>query len=955
MIISNERFPIYVRAMDYLIASQLKTYKKTFTAFKQSKALQATVLDNITSILNEKLMDPKLTDQQYEEIRSILNPENRYYFNKAYFKSTVYDTLKGFTLTDDIYNFSTEQLDQMEEIAEEYNDVEVPDYDEEDTASKPERFDRTGSEDSALSLSDDALQDFFRSIPKIKDVTYNDKGEIINIEYELDELGFPSNHSYYDVFYKTKRILEGSFRIDDMVSRMNNLNNQRLFPELKIIAESLAVIMDNKTEKNFYRAIQNVQFIQSFYHVMSMPEVKNMQLTQNFIPLKREYKTFKPIMVSYRVASRSLSLKIIQGWEKDFMDRRNKTFTSFEKFDTESSKILSTPLYKTEDGKLMFNPLIDYSTLYNTEKISDLRKFFELIGITFNNKVFQDPQAIDELKEAKSKYVFNLNIYKQYVYEEFFVDLIAYYDKSKISIEDFNTPEELIKNAPAVVIDELIKNWFISNPITFFNDKREYVIPKGKKQVTLSTNTLRFVIEDIASIEEMFGDRVSSGAFRIEDKTKYPYYIPNRMLITTSLLNKVNSFSDFSSELYLEQLDPLKNPWIKRSYFMKKMFDHTGQRNRNKKKLVSIEVEDIASVVIKDEDVNGLITSVEKHPRSLNRKEKFFTDVLTLFEAGAIETPRAETSSTIFSIRLSNYDGKKLPIVARDLFNKFPETFHSIVKDYFAAEIEKRQWYIKNDQNIKGANKKPLAEQFNVFQGILPAELIAKVEKYLDLKADEIFTKEDIERDFRAAIEEYFGDLVKKIRPRFDALSDYQRKMLKNVSGIPGDSTIPLAKIFVLNHFVLSQEFYNLYFGDLYFYKNAFKRGKFVTNTGNTFFIDDYRNQLLNGIQSSTMNSIITGEPITPRDFRYINTSTIEDVELSSAYVDKNDANNRILNDIINARVASGYAKTGSPEFIGEIEKIKKSLEKYQKINIADGQGIISLDFYRNFSIITNI
>jgi len=948
-IVSNERFPLYVRAMDYLVGKELRDRNKSFTAFKQSKALQSAVIDNVFLALEEKYNDPTITQDQADELFSIL--ENERDFTRAYLAATSYQTLKDFTISEDVFNMSTEELAAFEEMESQYEDVE--DYDEtEELDSKPERFDRAGNEDSAFSIADYAIQDFFRTIPKIKNVRYDQQGNPTAIEYEMSELGFPENHKYYDVFYKTKKILSGALDMDTMQARMRDKNNQRIFPELAIIDEFMSRFISVPDDKNFYRSVQNIQFVQAFYHVMVMPEVPNMQLTQNYLPLSRDYVTYKPTMVSYRTASRALSLKIIKTWEKNFKDRRGKTFIDARTWDSQKGQFGTTPLYLTEDGKLMLNPFVDYTKYPST--LDGIRSFWETMGVNFNPKVFEDPTSVRQLLDIKNVMTKNLSAYKSYLLNQLQTDMAG--------LLEYVTDED------AAGVNDIVQEYFINNPVNFFNEKKQYttVNEKGKAVANL-TESMRFMFEDMAATEEKFGERISSGSFKIEDKTKYPYYIPNQLLITTEMINQLDRTSDFALNTYLQNLDPLKNPWMKRSLFMKRLFDQNGNRAKDSEgKPMRIIVEDIASVRILKDDGDNIISVTEKSPRSLTADEKFFMDVLTMFRAGAIEIPRAETSSTMFVIRLSDYGrGKLMPIGIQDVIGKgnaMPENFHAIVKDYFAAEIEKRQWFKDNDTNVKGANKKPLANQFNVFEGILSKEFKDKVVAAMDAgqTADQILSDQKTDSEFRREIEDYFNAQIAEIRPKFDGtktgLSEDQKEMLRDTLGSPNLKSFgSVAKAFVLNQFILSQEFYQLYFGDLYFYKNSFKRGKYVTNTGNTFFVDELRNQLLNGIQNSTLNSIITGKKPGGKDFRVIKTSIMNDVEMQSAYVNDNDNQNRMLNDILNMRVASGALQVNTPQYAAAKAAIKDNLQKYNLINIADGQGIIGLDFYRNFSIMTNI
>lgn len=949
-IVSNERFPVYVGAMNHLIGKELKTRGKSFTALKQSKSLQSAVFEKVFNSLTEKYESDSITEEQADELESIL--DNWYDFVKAYLPASEYDSLKDFKVEEDIFTLSSDELMAMDDIANTYDEPE--DIDENEEASRPELFGtQPGNEEAAFSIADDPVQDYFRSVEKIKELK-----EDGTIEYVTDELGFPVNHTYYDIFYKVKKLLSGKFSMSAMLKAMEDPNNIRLTPELKTIREDLGKFFDNKTEKNHYRNVQNIQFLQSFFKVMVMPEVPNMQIGLDFTT--GNYKFFKPTMISYRKASRSLSLKIIQNWAKNFKDIRGRDYIGFRDLLVEKKNHIEHPLYLTEDGKMLLNPFADYQQLF-PQTIKGIKEFYLTLGITLNEKVFQDGPSVELLRKHKTKIIRNLSIYAKYKEPIYAEEAEEFLVADKIDTSNITSLKGYVEAMPDEAIDVAARLHFIENPLSFFNEKRIYEISqeiRGKEKISKeSTDALRFIFEDIAELEEKFGERISSGSFRIEDKTKYPYYIPNQLLLINNMLNEVKSHNDFVNHFYLQHLDPVKNKWLKRSYFYSLMFDYNGERNRGLNDTpITIVTEDIASVRMKTED--GI---TEKHPRSLTTNEKFFMDVASILKAGAIEMPRAETSSTMFSVRLSDYgNGKALPITFKEVLgatgDRLPELFQEIVKNYFAAEIEKRQWFMKNDPEAKGANKIPLAKQFNIFQGILSPELRAKVEKFLHMTPEEIFEQEGINGEFRKEVYDYFEKRVAEIRPKFDSLPQEHKKMLADTVEYPQiQSMYSVAKTFVLNRFILGQEYYNLYFGDLYYYKNPPKRGKIVTNTGTSYFIDEYRNEWLNGIQNETLNSIYTGKKPGGKDFRTYKTAVVKDVVMQSAYVHDDDNQNILLKDILNMRVAAGVMVPGTPSYIQELKKLKEILSKYNKIDIADGQGIIGLDFYRNFSIITDI
>lgn len=950
-IISNERFPVYAQAIGYLIQKELENAKKSFTAFKQNKKLRITVLKNVFQVLEDRyISDTTLTSQQVEELYNI--SENKYDFAQAYMESSEFQTIKGVKIDEETFSISVDELNAMDSE----DDVEESGDFDKDEASSSEMFTPDANEKSAMSLADDAIQDFFRTIEIIKGK--NPDGTHI---YELDEFGYPKRYTYHDIFYKVKKLLSGAFQLNDMIARIEDPVNLSVLPELEKISKTIRFFVNiNSTEKNTYRRIQGVQFLQSFYKIMVMPEVDNMQLTINFKNIKKDRQGARKFISSFRKLSRNLSLKIMSIWDKNFKDTRGKEYYEF--VDNPSIDVLDSMFYKTLGNKVLFNPFLNYDNLFPSSNVENVKKFFDAIGIILNPKAFTDAKTVVKLKEIKKKITTNINLYSRANYDEMAAEIASVAKSAGIEEQDI---DKIFEKLPIDILDSIISKYYISSLQKEFGISRTYDILETKKGrdsfVKKQADNLFFAFEELAEIEEKFGERVSSGAFRVENKTKYPYYVPSQILITTELLNRINNTSDFNDNdnIYLNHINPITKKWMMRSVFYKALFDQNGNRKVDiDGNPVKIVTQDIASIKIIGTD--GKVT--ERHPRSLTKSEKMFMDMITLFTSGSIEIPRAETSSTVFTIRLSDYGkGKALPIsTAEASGTSIPESFHQIVKDYFAAEIEKRQWYMKNNP------ASPFAGKFNIFEGILSNEFKSKIVSMLDKNADDILDG-DVLSEFRKEIEKYFRERVNEVLKFFEVgkegLSPEQLEVLKDATGSLSfdprgklNSSKTIATSFILNHFVISQEFYNIFFGDLYHYKNPFKRGKFVTNTGTSYYIDAIRNRLLNSIQTSTLHSIYSGKETGNRDFTKLNTAVIEDVVMQSSYVNFDDPRQNImLQDILAVRAMAGSLPKGTEEYTRFVQDTLKRLEKYKEINIADGQGIISLDFYRNFSIMTDI
>jgi hypothetical protein len=949
-IISNERFPLYKRTMDALIAKELQEQKKSMTAFRHSKVLQKGVLNNVrVELIDRYSDDDELTDEQNEEFEAIIS--NYPQFINAYLKVSNYESLKGFTIDDDVFTSSVDELSAIERITEENDQVEDVDELNDDDDSKPDRelFDRGGNETSAYAGAEDEVKDFFSTIPKLK----------ADGTPELNELGYQENHKQYDIFYKTKKMLEGAFTLEEMLSRLHSEDNHRRFPELKIIAERLEDILNNTTEQNKVRRIQNEVFIQAFTHAMELPHINNMQVTVNYRALGKKK---RGITSTYKKLFRSIALKIIKNWGKNFKDRRGKqSMTVRQNSDMLDINRKENAVYISSSGKVLLNPFLDYSIMFPKNDKAGIKGFFDLLGFNLNEKIYSDRDAMKLLSDTKIALTAQLSK----VGEESLLGMVDVLEEISGEELDAAGVRRVLNSLSTDALDDLAPQFFISDPVNYFSERKtlhitKHVIP-----------ALKFEFEKISAFEELYGDLVSSGSFSIEGKTKYPFYIPSQLSLVTRFLNQANSQQHLQGNPALDPINPLTKPWMKRSLFMKNLFDITDKTLEKKVDKagnpIEIIVEDISSYKEINED--GSVT--EMASASLSKVDKLFFDMLTVVNTGAVELPRAETSPTTFSMRLSAYGTQTHALRPAVMNNYVNDDFQGAIKEIFLSEVEKRSWYHENDEGNK------LAGKFDVFEGILSKELKDRIWELsthptIPVRADNLFEEDfkdgiSIRKQFEDETDAYFRKREADLKPTFDKLTTEQKSVLKDALGGNTDPAKETAasknqyaesralKLLIGTKFLLDAEYRNLLFGDYNFYKNPFKRGKSVVNTKTPMIVDSLRNQRLNDLQFQTLHSVATGKEKAPfKDFSTIRSGIMTDFEIPSSYIAKNDEDNVMLQDLVNFFTATGIITKENRE--AKIQELKDNItSKYEKINVADGQGIVGLDFYRNFAIVTKI
>jgi len=505
---------------------------------------------------------------------------------------------------------------------------------------------------------------------------------------------------------------------------------------------------------------------------------------------------------------------------------------------------------------------------------------------------------------------------------------------------------------------------FVKQPLTLLRLRNhEYDIDEGDTLIKIKNH--HYNIMALGEMQEFFGDDVSSGRFVVDDRAKYPYYNTTQLLLISNLLNQVDNRQSIQDDPHLVQISP-NLPWMRKNFFYSSMFEKNGERRKVDGENVQVLVEDIASFQIIRRGADGKLIFSERPVTKLTKQEKILFDVLTLLEGGALEVRRAEVSPSIMTMRLSNYNGKEgsLPLSIASLTSTVsgkpmsePLGFFNYLQNLVIAEYEKMFWY----RNNYGENLEKFSTQLNLFENILSPELKKSIEEKVQEAKDngtdtyDIFSNNlDIKNKLKEELDSYFQNEIKEFTKLLDTLTETEKKVIfstVNLSSTNITSSLQtVSKAFILNRFILRAEFDNLVFGDLYYYSNPTKRGKIITNHGVPFYIDAVRNAMLNKVNKQSLNSIYNKKAVPDnKDFSIIKSGFIEDIVMESKY---HSTQNLIKNL---TKVNSYYKLFNEADLEKFIADATKKLIPYTEIKATDGQGIISLDFYRMFAIVARL
>lgn len=412
-----------------------------------------------------------------------------------------------------------------------------------------------------------------------------------------------------------------------------------------------------------------------------------------------------------------------------------------------------------------------------------------------------------------------------------------------------------------------------------------------------------------------------------------------RNFLSTSVgaLNSASNYQELISTPEFAHYDVTNNPYVRYSVFMNTMFDlTTGAR---KTVVFDGKVEPVQMIL---GNYNGLkiegTKKIASSNTSLNPRQKLIFDLNSLLTKGSIEIMRTESSSGSFFMKLNTYHNRtNHPVKFTEFSNSFRSpAFMEKIVNYLAMEL----YRIKNfetetdvSQSIKDASK-----GFYYFRDILrlpddPESLKNKLKAGIQTSeiADVIeANRPAIEERIENFFEDQFNSMRRLMASENVTADDLDRQSLKTYD----DDLNQVIRGFVANSFIFNTEFIILFDGDLVYqkdYKDYFKRAKGDVSTGKTPMTDNIFANFMRKIDKATFAGFLGSSHL--NDYRTVRTANIEDYKTTSSYVDHG--------------IIESNLKAVNPNITQK--QIDKILEKYKDLNVADGQGHITLDFYRQF------
>lgn len=397
-------------------------------------------------------------------------------------------------------------------------------------------------------------------------------------------------------------------------------------------------------------------------------------------------------------------------------------------------------------------------------------------------------------------------------------------------------------------------------------------------------------VRDLAVLEgRTTGELASLTYFTAEGEMIQALMQKNTMSTIVSVINDVSTLEGLYQKLpYLRY-----NNFFNNGYFRDQIFDEGG--NKKESFMIMGNYNGYS-------DKNHKKNSVSS--KSMTYKEKLITDINAFGGSrnGVTDIPRTESSSSFYFIKPSNH------------YKLDRKESYGYIKKYLSAEINRIKKSTLRNGNSFFMFDKILSDESK--EGLLSGELsVDNIEDELD---------------------KYFTSLAKGL---LDRIKSYSLTKGDIAIAYDGDRVNPnFLRDFVRNYFINAAEFTFLTTGDPSYFKDFHKRIKTFVSTGIPFVQNSYTSIYLDDSYSDTLAYTINKKSKRRDNSKTYKTSIIKEFTNS----DRLNADNK------SKKIQDDLAKAGI-----ELSDEEKKLfdDTYNNLKIADGQGYINMDFYREFML----
>lgn len=386
--------------------------------------------------------------------------------------------------------------------------------------------------------------------------------------------------------------------------------------------------------------------------------------------------------------------------------------------------------------------------------------------------------------------------------------------------------------------------------------------------------------------------------------------IPNTFTFLSQEVNKL-SIEEFNNLQSVQKGDP---DYAKKR-LLGNVFSTLFQHSRTKQKLFGLRKRNLQFL-----SYGGMSDQDAKVTSDLSQSDWVKMQINTMLKVGTNEIMRPETLTSGWAWKVEGMNKGELWVTSKaDFFNQ--------LKEYLKGEL-KRINLSRELPDFKYYNK-----ELSLFKGLLELDL-SRIEGMNSTEVD-LFVDENFS-EFKPQLEQWFENEYLELQEHTTNLRADDIDL--GIRNKYNDNAALILEHFLMNDIIYNIETSILFYGGVEWYKDFHKRAKGILSTGqippmdNTYWQTRTRDNTLTGLHGHTNHF----------DWK-IKTAILKEDEAKSLFVDQI---RKGAEDSLHKRLTRLGEKVSKAEVK---EKLQKKIDNYNFMEIGDGQGWCTLDFYREF------
>lgn len=812
-------------------------------------------------------------------------------------------------------------------LKESYNEIE-------DTTSIEASKQFKDASGNTFSSKELASEETLMLLSGIFKVQKNAKGEVVkddegNIQYEKDFFGIPKLESVDIMWNRLAKILEGSYDIYEMYQRLaDNVEN---FPEFQQLMQLLPQTVHVDVEGGGYKSPIEYRVETNFWQDLKKPRIRYIQLNID----KEGDKKFKT-----KLSKASMDVYAVTSeWE-----------TNFILADPSINKYVEKEV-GSDNNLLKLNKVIERFSKRTVMTARDSVEFLKALGIEM---------------DLSSPAIYNIVYNKSLNFStEFGLDIML--DALKV-VNQSN--------------DEFLKDEFRRNPLKYLAEGINVKLRKDKEQGYDVQNRIRV----LAEIQNEFSDGFSNfSVLNAERNRVWEHFVDNTITRVITAINKAETYQELTTSPLFKQMHWLakeNNTQVGFSQLLNSVFymkknpkkpEQYGKKRKNAKLLLQ-NITGTQFISKEQDDTTGSNTA------SMDGVGKFLQEFHTMLLNGVEEFMRHASKNMAMGLTVDKntsiitYPGKAKE--SKNLYidiNAFAQggvgelEGAKIMMGYLSGEslrifrfkndIEKFKRYTgyNNEVTDKLGRKVFAGEAFTLFDDILTKdtqeELYDIIQDAVDNKQadfdmmeilnDNITLRDEVERD----IIKYFNLMTQENYERLEENEYVDASLAAEFAKKGEDVNEILTKAYTYNSFIHKYETVILAYGDLAQYnhkKEEFhKRNAGLGSGGLGFRADALAMQFVNNMLPKRyidyLNNTRTKDKIKYRQY---------DGTLKTAIMKEFKKDSFYYPEYLKELTKTYTERYGDP--VKAKALAEKVLKEYKQMKVADGQGYITFEAYRN-------